>query len=596
VYTNRELVFCGHFAGAVEVGRQVEGEGGPFARFAVADRSRLVIARRDEHHVSRRHALLEPVGEQRPRLTNLSGTGPLRLYDGQELSPGASTEIGLPTLFSLGATSVRVQELGEAADFRLASLDEATRPPGAEAGPTSRFPGLGEAGQPPDAKRLLRWLRATLAVFHGAAGSANFFERAAQAILDVAGLDSGRIFLLRHGDWQVQAVCNATPEPEGPASRTVLESVRQEKRTFRQFPAVPGADSPSLQGVQAVVAAPILSRAGAVLGALYGDRRSAADAAEPITELEAMLVELLAGGVAAGLARLEQEQAALKARVRFEQFFTPELAHHLAAHPDLLGGRDAEITVLFCDVRGFSRHCESLDPATTVAWVGDVLDALSDCVRAHEGVLVDYIGDELVAMWGAPEDQPSQAAMACRAALDMLQRLPVLNERWQSKVCGPTTLGIGINSGPARVGNTGSRHKFKYGPLGHSVNLASRVQGVTKHLGCPLLITGATRARLDGSFASRRLGLVGVLNIAEPVELYELAEPNLPGWPEAAAEYEAALALFEKGNFKAAVALLAARQAQQPEDGPARLLLYRAARALVEGPAPSHPVWTLTDK
>ena len=93
-------------------------------------------------------------------------------------------------------------------------------------------------------------------------------------------------------------------------------------------------------------------------------------------------------------------------------------------------------------------------------------------------------------------------------------------------------LGIGINTGKARVGNTGSKHKFKYGPLGHHVNLASRVQGATKYLLQLLLVTEFTRAQLGNDFELRRLCQVRVVNIVSAVALYELAPPNLPGWPE----------------------------------------------------------------
>src|SRR5207237_5651604 len=115
-----------------------------------------------------------------------------------------------------------------------------------------------------------------------------------------------------------------------------------------------------------------------VIGVLYGDRRRDGMwvASPALTKLDAMLVELIATGVAAGLARLEQEQAALTARVQFEQFFTAELAHQLATQPNLLEGRDAEVTILFCDIRGFSAFSERLGPARTVAWISDVMEVL----------------------------------------------------------------------------------------------------------------------------------------------------------------------------------------------------------------------------
>jgi len=105
----------------------------------------------------------------------------------------------------------------------------------------------------------------------------------------------------------------------------------------------------------------------------------------------------------------------LAARVQFEQFFTPSLASELAARPDLLKGRSLEVTLLFCDIRGFSRISERLGPGGTVEWISNVMEVLSDCVLAHQGVLVDYIGDELIAMWGAPKEEPQHAQLACRA-------------------------------------------------------------------------------------------------------------------------------------------------------------------------------------
>jgi adenylate cyclase len=160
----------------------------------------------------------------------------------------------------------------------------------------------------------------------------------------------------------------------------------------------------------------------------------------------------------------------------------------------------------------------------------------------------------------------------------------------------PLGLGIGINTGMAQVGNTGSHHKFKYGPLGNTVNLASRVQGATKYLKCRLLITGSTQAQLDDTFATRRLCRVRVVNIAEPVALYELVPQGQAGWPGARVEYEKALEDFEAGNFSRAARALGNWRAQQPGDAPALLLLYRAVQCMVEEPAPFDPVWVLPGK
>src|SRR5262249_29288637 len=208
------------------------------------------------------------------------------------------------------------------------------------------------------------------------------------------------------------------------------------------------------------------------------------------------------------------------------------------------------------DTRGCSRGTARLGRVRTVEWLRDGLGEMSDCVLDRDGVLVDYTGDELMALWGAPEGQPDHARRACRAALDMLARLPRLNEKWLPVLGEETGLGVGVSTGPAQVGNVGSEHKFKYGALGETVNLASRVQGATKHLKVPLLITGPTRQELGDEFAVRRLCLVRVVNMRQPVVLYELAPTGVAGWADLKGRYEAALAAFEGGDLRTAAGSL----------------------------------------
>ncbi|HLJ97575.1 MAG TPA: adenylate/guanylate cyclase domain-containing protein [Gemmataceae bacterium] len=601
VYENQQLLHTFDCDGAAEVGRQAEGEHGPFRQKREAGRSRLIIAHLNEPSLSRKHVLIEPLTDGRFRVTNLSSTQALYSLEGGELKHHNCRELAAPVVLTLGKKTLRIQPATPSSEG-LQALAEAVTPPGSSILPrSSLFPLSQPAGDQPTTQGFVRWLRSALDVLQSAASSSDFFERAAQAVVQMVGLDSGRVLLLIQGEWQTQATRTAhlvSAESSWRPSQHVLGCVCKEKRTFWEMPTAAATPAASLIGVKAVVAAPILSRDGIVIGALYGERRrdSAFLNDKPITELEAMLVELLAGGVAAGLARLEQEQAALAARIQFQQFFTPELSRQLEARPDLLKGRDTEVTMLFCDIRGFSRVSEQLGPEGTVEWLGAVLGALSDCVRAHAGVLMDYIGDELIAMWGAPEAQPEHARLACRAALDMLAALPALNRSWEPILKEPMNLGIGINTGIAQVGNTGTRHKFKYGALGNTVNLASRVQGATRHLKTRLLITGATHARLGPGFEARRLCRARVVNIHEPVDLYELPPPDHPCWADAKREYETGLEAFEKRNFHEAARILANLRGQCPEDGPALLLLSRAVNGMVQEPVPIDLVWELPGK
>ncbi|MCI0464380.1 MAG: adenylate/guanylate cyclase domain-containing protein, partial [Gemmataceae bacterium] len=159
-------------------------------------------------------------------------------------------------------------------------------------------------------------------------------------------------------------------------------------------------------------------------------------------------------------------------------------------------------------------------------------------------------------------------------------------------------LGIGLNTGTALVGNCGSRHKFKYGPLGHTVNLGSRVEGATKQLGIPVLITGSTRALLGDRFATRRLCRVRVVGVSEAVDLYELhAETATPEWLARRDLYENALGLFETGQWPAACrAIYTLQLGQEGHDVPSLDLATRSIECLKNQPTEFDGIVELSSK
>ena len=267
----------------------------------------------------------------------------------------------------------------------------------------------------PQLREMIGWLQTTMGVLQATVGAADFLNKAAEALVQIVGLEIGRVLRLNGDEWTVDAAKGEAPAGDKPwrPSRRVLEEVRDKKKTFWQHGRRSGdADTPSLAPLQTVVAAPLLDAEGAVVGALYGERRrptvSPLHGGEP---LEAALVDLLACGVAAGLARQDQERH----RLKLEQFFGADLAGRLVRDETLLDGREAGVTLLFCDVRGFSGVSEKLGPAGSLKWMNDVMTELSGRVLDERGVLVDYVGDEVMAMWGAPEDQPDQAERAVRS-------------------------------------------------------------------------------------------------------------------------------------------------------------------------------------
>lgn len=545
--------------------------------------------------VSTNQLHLEQLDENRIQLRNLSAKVTIRLADGSLIDPGRELSASLPARLQIGDTLLEIESKNPDESEVDPDALKTIRPPlAAGSYGQTMTPHLGDA---PGSDELARWFEALVGVQRAAASSPDFFAQTARAVVELIGLDSGFVLLRRNGDWYPMACYPPHDDASSQFSRLILDTVVRERRTFYhagQFQAT----TSSLLGVTAVVVAPILDESQEVIGAVYGARRGAGRSLE-IRPLEAQLTQVLAAAVAAGLARLESEAQAARRRVQFEQFFTPDLAAALDRDPALLDGSEREVTVLFADIRGFSAVSEQILPRLACELVRDIMQHLTARIMESSGVVVDYIGDGLLAMWNAPLEQSDHAARACRAALAMRDGLPELNRRWEGRIGRAIGLGIGINSGPALVGNTGSLQKFKYGPLGHTVNLASRVEGATKHLGVSLLITGSTRERLGNNFATRRLCCARVVGIAGEVELHELhAEAASPDWQHRRESYEQALALYEAGKWSEA------SQAVFPiltgsggaYDLPSLTLLGRAVECLKAPPASFDPILELKSK
>jgi adenylate cyclase len=596
-YCHRRRILATCLDSVLEIGRQREGEPPPPRRLDHARGARIILAPIDDVEISRSHVEVAPAQDGQVQIVNRSASLPVRVAPHHSLNPGDSLLAAPPVLLQFGGYAVRIDP-PEEEELELEGLPERTIPPGKHASPASLAPpteSLQEA-------TLLRWLETVLGVFQSAASTRDFPEQAARAAVKIVGLDAAAMLRCSDdGRWRVEALYRETGDPNQAAwapSQTLLGRVRRERRTFRHVPPA-GADTPrSLQDVLALVAAPILNGAGQVIGALYGDRRSGASGGgvPQITAFEAKLVELLASGIAAGLARLKEEQAAIAARVQFEQFFTPQLAAQLQRDPQLLDGRNAEVTILFADIRGFSRISERLGPARTMEWIQDAMGALAACVLRHDGVLVDFIGDELMAMWGAPAPQADHAELACLAAGQMMDALVELNSRWSAELGEPIRLGVGLNSGVARVGNTGSRQKFKYGPLGDVVNVASRVQGATKYLGADCLITGDTLSQMQSPPPARRLARVRAVNIAHPIDLYEVVARPPDDWDRRCTRYNEALVALEQQSFATAAGCADRLAAEFPDDAAAVALGKRAVAAERAGATGAATVWDLPGK
>ncbi|MCA9173201.1 MAG: hypothetical protein KDB14_01810 [Planctomycetales bacterium] len=593
VYLGVEQVWKSELPPQLEVGRQnmgglhpepepyvvAEGEGGV---------PRLIIAAKSERRISRRHIGIR-VSRGAVTVANLSRIQPF-VCNHAVVEPGEERVCDGHTVIriELDDRSIIIGPCGDSGSLR--SLANQTRAPGFHLS-TRRLELSQLQVAPPD--QFMTWLSDTIEVLHSAASSPDFLRLACQAVVDIVKLDHAQVLLREDGHWQMQAAHTVPSSREAPTpSRVVLRHVVEERRTYWMLPTMETTES--LMGVSTVIASPILASDGDVIGAIYGDRR-ASPGGDGISELEARMVEVLTYAVASGLSRLKQEEEAMAERVnaaekrtRLEQFFSPLLASQLLERPSLLEGRDVEVTVLFCDLQGFAKLSDMLAPRKVLQWLNAVQDLLSDCVIHNQGVLVDYVGDALLAMWGAPIHEPDHPLLACRAAASMIRKLPGLDAIWRETIGGVTRVGIGISTGMSLVGNTGSARKFKYGPLGRTVNLGSRVQDATRILRTPILVAESTALRLRGEFETRRVGQFLLHNLQTPETLHELNPAADDDWRQLRDTYEAALNDYDAGQLEAARERLADLQRLWPDDGPSNFL-----RHALDAPDAVGRIWQL---
>lgn len=255
----------------------------------------------------------------------------------------------------------------------------------------------------------------------------------------------------------------------------------------------------------------------------------------------------------------------------------------------VLGGRKAELTTLFTDVAGFTTTAEQMDPDELVLLLGDYLESMSRTIREHGGTVDKYIGDAIMAFWGAPRETDRHALSACHCAVTMQRRLKALQKKWKNEGKPIFVARIGINSGPTVVGNFGSPERMNYTVIGDAVNLASRLESLNKAYETSTLIGEETADQLDDSIVVRPVDWVAVKGKHKAVLIHELvglADDVSETTKEAIDLYREALELYRSRDFEGATdGFEKAREAFVGEDAPSRIMAERA-RAYAEDPPP----------
>ncbi len=291
--------------------------------------------------------------------------------------------------------------------------------------------------------------------------------------------------------------------------------------------------------------------------------------------------------VCLALSFLGEEVARRRVRAAFAHYLSDDVIEQLLVRPGALklGGERRELSVLFSDIRGFTSLSEGLDPEVLTELLNAYLTPMTRVVLDNRGLLDKYIGDAIMAVYGAPVPDPDHAQAACVSALQMFAELDRLAPVFAQRGWPALQIGVGINTGPMSVGNMGSADRFDYTVVGDHVNLGSRLEGLTKLYGVAYIASGSTRQAVGDAFTFRQLDRVAVKGKQEPVALFELvhlgpADPDADAW---IADFEQALQAYRDQRFKQAQqafeALVDARA-----DGPATLFAKRCEEMLAAPP------------
>jgi len=319
----------------------------------------------------------------------------------------------------------------------------------------------------------------------------------------------------------------------------------------------------------------------------------------PATPVAATVFGLL-GVVADGF--LTEQRRRREVQAMFGSYVDPGVVEQLVRDPQAirLGGEKREATVFFCDLAGFTDLSEQVSPEALLGLINRYLEETSDCLLAHGAYIDKYIGDAVMAVFGAPQRLPDHAVAAGRAALAAQAVLTRLNEELSVRYGRTLRMRIGLNSGEMIVGNLGSERKRNYTVLGDAVNLASRLEGANKEFGTAILVGEETARRIGDALVLRPLTRLRVKGKQRAVEVSELV--GVPGQltPEQEAflaAYRPAYAAYVARRFADAAAGLAEAARQMPGDRMTEALLADALRLAHTPPSPDwEPVLTLESK
>ena len=317
-----------------------------------------------------------------------------------------------------------------------------------------------------------------------------------------------------------------------------------------------------------------------------------------LSPLYGLLTSLLCGGLLLSVRFWHEEKQKIVLRRAFSRYVSPEVVRQISKRQgDLLAGENRELSILFTDIRGFTSLSESLSPQDVVQLLNRYFTPMTAIVRSRSGTLDKFIGDALMAFWNAPLDVPGHPALAVDAALCMQEQLETLNSEIEASFGIRLAMGAGIHTGQAYVGNMGSDDLINYTLIGDNVNLASRLEGLCKRYGVPVVVSEHTMQGCGDAFSFVHLDVLRVKGKTRPVSIYwpmrpgtdEIFQQAMPQWSLARSQYE-------QGDFAGAAASFAVLAAAYPAVRLFGLYHERSLTLVQTPPADWEGIWTMEGK
>jgi len=285
-----------------------------------------------------------------------------------------------------------------------------------------------------------------------------------------------------------------------------------------------------------------------------------------------------------------EEREKRKIRNAFQFYVSAGVVDEILKDPGKLklGGERKVLTVLFSDIKGFSYLSETLAPDTLSKLLNLYLTPMTVTVFKYQGTLDKYMGDAIMAIFGAPLEQNDHAEKACHTAIDMVGALKGLHKRWEIDGIPEISIGIGINTGPMSVGNMGSTMLFDYTVVGDHVNLGSRLEKLNREYGTNIIISEFTHRHIQDKFTCRELDIVRVRGRKEPVRIFELLgrDEPFPKWSAFKRVFEQGLMAYRSQRWDDGIGGFGEALKIRPDDGPAKLYLQRCMQLREKSPSP----------